>query len=404
MSVESHNLITPSATRPGMVEKPFCPVDPEFLDTGTVVTVDVPYTSNYKYMSGMRGAGNLPMLFALRVGDRFVNQQTGGDQSIIVADKEFWLLNAGVSVHNTLNQPLNFLRAMSFRGWRGSFKYLFHVITNSVVQGSLSFIRTRNIPPLNMRTGLYDVNASEPDSNVIFNLASDRFAMVDVPYNESTDWVDEQLYSNARIFSNNVYTTNEYRSWIAVRPNSDLNTFNGSPSKLTFRIYIEFGQDFEWLYPTSPIRMNSLTYKSVIDYYDPFAYILRVVLVSYPTNLASFTVFYSGHSRDLYEIDDFGTTFNITPEVGVTRQPYWWDDKENHKFRQVSTFKIQKAAENIVVVADGSSLFTIPAARWHPGLVIFTIGSNNFADAPPYPITPVSTYNNYMSRLSLASS
>lgn len=367
-----------------MVEKPMSPIDPEFLDTGVVIGVSVPYNINFKKLSGVPNAGNLPILFALRVSDRIIAPFDGFSQSIITCSPDFWLENSQITVDATLATPINFRRARTFRAWRGGIQYMFQLSANSVLQGSIAFSRVRNVPSYNMNGYLIDMNAAEPDSLVTASLANDRIVLFNVPYNETTECVDEMMYVAMRRVPKNVYSLNEYRSYIVVRANTPLSTFNGAPSILYFKIWIKYGPDFEWLYPISPISLVVPGYMASLDQQNPFAFEARLILTGWNFNFTIINVYWSMTSTN-YVLTDEAITIPQVPN-----RIYWYKDTASQTFITPNPFSIQASVtgDHILLVWDSTTRVDIASTDFRRGLVILTLGANEFDTAPEYPEPP----------------
>lgn len=377
---------TPSKFPPTLVEKPFTIFDPEFLDTGVVVSIDVPNAINFKYLTGMPNAGNLPILFSHQVSDRVNRVFDGATQTFLATSPDFWLEGISTQIHATLCENVNQLRARTFRGWRGDLEYLYTFSANSVLQGQISIIRVRNVPAINVRDMLLDAMASENDSNVLVNLATDRNVIVKVPYNETTPWIDEALWYASTGDDAFRFRTNQFRSYITLRANTPISTFNGQPSKLYIKVFIKYGANFEWLYPTSPVNVRIQGIMGVLDYHDPFAYQIRYVITGWNDN-STLVYLYDSYAHQVVEITSTPHEFSLPAS-----RRWFWANTVLRDYEIVHNFTVQISSSggvtDLVVVWGSGTHVSLANNLWARGTVLVSFGANYYDDPPEYPIIP----------------
>lgn len=372
----------------GFVERPLLPYSPQFLDTGIVVSLDLPHAVNYRRPGENLGGGNLPPLFTVLVNDRYSLDVNDDDRTPInITSPNFASEHASMEVFGTLLESLNTYRARTFAGYRGGIKIMFQIVSGSITQGAVSFIKGKNMS-YKQWDGYYpDFNADEPGSHVVINLAQDRMIVVDCAYDEMTEWVNSNDYYRDRGFNGVVpfnAAKNTYRNWIAVRADTNLSTITGQPSQIIFKIFVSYDSDFEFLYPTVPVNMSYPGYYSVISSKIPFSVYGQIVYQTTSGSNYHVLVTMKRTGRQVL----INTSEDSTAITGVSSiTQYFYDD--GTKYWPVTTITITTApTEPIKIFINGIStaIKTINPADLTFGMTWLTIyGNYGELTPPPHP-------------------
>lgn len=253
-----------------------------FLDSGIIVKVAIPYIANVrrKVPVGLDHFQNrsIPItdrqpLFGILV-DPYINHDLNGEFSPIVFPDPSWgTNNLDIRAYPYGHEhPLVRLATM-FTAWRGSLNYLITINSSMIVQGELSFIRGKYIGHGKYKWKYPQLEVDEADNNQIVNLAQERRVVKTCCFNENTSFINMVHYWQAVNATNDVtcHKSMQFpRNYIWVRPNTDITTLSSNSAYLTFKIFLEPGPDFEFLYPTFPLRMDLFRDVSVVDREFPF--------------------------------------------------------------------------------------------------------------------------------------
>lgn len=252
------------------------------IDTGILIKVKIPFivnTSRRWNSARSEPLSDRQPFFGILV-DPYINHDLGGPYSPLVYPDPVWAAQNVVLTAYPYGREHPFVKMMrTFTGWRGSLNYLITVNSSMIVQGELAVMRGRYVAGGKYIWKYLQLESDEPDNNQIINLATERRVAKISAYNENVDFVNSLHYwqTTTRTPTPNYKPVTALRNYIFVRPNTDITTFTTEEAFLTFKIFIEPGPDFEFLYPSLPGLFDTMKDYSVIDPFFPF--LIRNTLV-----------------------------------------------------------------------------------------------------------------------------
>lgn len=261
------------------------------IDSGIIIKVAIPYSANvHRHVPAntlqrwqpleLPGSNRQPF-FGILI-DPYLNHDLNGPFSPLIYPDSSWVtVNVDLTAHPYgLEHPL--VRMMNtFAAWRGTLNYLITVTSSMIVQGELSVIRGKWVGNGPYKWKYPQLEFDEVDNNQIINLTSERRVMKSVSYNANVNFTNMMHYwqAMAPIDITNVKPMHAARNYLFVRPNTDITTFSPEGGTLSFKIFYEPGEDFEFLYPSLPVRMDRFRSISVVDKRFPFS-IRETLIVS----------------------------------------------------------------------------------------------------------------------------
>lgn len=387
------NVTTTLPLDEGLQIAPLQPLNNNFIDIGLLGTVDIPLRVNRTLTNNPSNSGTVAPIFGLMATDRYILDFNAPDSVFMFPNPATSNLNVRMSLRPiSLTHP-NTAKAASFAGWRGTLKFLFQFTTNAVVQGSISIMKLKGATGGSFGATYPPTNTDDPNSNVILNLATDRMATVTVDYDETTQWVDSYLW-HMKKGQAALDVINIWRNMIIVRPNTDIVTFDGSPSQLSFKVFVAYDHDFEFLFPGAPVNPRLRYNIGVSDIYQPFT-----------KNLSVFVGYYNFQSP--YEIWIHDTIKNVsfnlrslddnTYEVTLPFTETWYidsaevlEDVTHQWYRVISyvvTLNLEGELSAFVTFLSGSGVtYQQVSSPPPPGTQLFMLHSNfpDTNDLPPY--------------------
>lgn len=261
------------------------------IDTGIIVKVAIPYKANvYRHFPADDNTGwnsadiagtNRQPFFGLLV-DPFLNHDLRGGFSPLVYPDSTWVsVNNDLTAHPYGHEHPLVRMAPTFTGWKGSLNYLITVTSSMIVQGELSIIRGRYVGNGPYKHKFPQFEFDEIDNNQLVNLTSERRIVKSVCYNANTGFTNMMHYWQSLVTTPtpNFKPMHAARDFLFVRPNTDITTFSPDGGFLSFKVFLEPGPDFEFLYPSIPRRMDIHRGFSAVDKRFPFV-IRETIIVS----------------------------------------------------------------------------------------------------------------------------
>lgn len=265
----------------------FMDIMPEgFFDTGIIVKVGLPYTANTSRKTiGMsrRFADNvLPTnrqpFFGFRV-DPFFSHDLSGPFSPLIYPNPIWGdNNVDLTAHCYGHEHPLVRQAPCFTGWTGSLEYLITINSSAIVQGELSIISGKYTGSGEYTNFYPELEYDEVTNNQIVSLTTERRIVKICGYSENTNFINTNLDSLFHTTTTNQKPINAFRNYIFIRPNTDISTMISGNSQLSFKIFMKPGPDFDWLYPSIPIRPDYFRDVSVVDKAFPFVILGRLIV------------------------------------------------------------------------------------------------------------------------------
>nr|WBM81657.1 MAG: putative capsid protein 3 [Myotis brandtii picorna-like virus 1] len=383
------------------------------IDTGIIIKVAIPYKANvYRHFPAANDLGwvtndipgsNRQPFFGLLV-DPFINHDLRGEFSPLTFPNPSWVsVNNDLTAHPYgLEHPLVRM-APSFTGWRGSLNYLVTVTSSMIVQGELSLIRGRYVGNGPYKYKFPQLEFDEVDNNQIVNLTSERRVLKEFCFNANTKFVNMMHYWQSLVTTEtpNLKPMHAARDFFFIRPNTDITTFSPEGGFLSFKIFLEPGPDFEFLYPSIPRRMDLIRGITSIDKRFPFV-VRETLIVSQREVIAGALTL-----RNL-EIEDskYDETIVISSSPPTVTRTFAYPLPigfiDGHKYDEVlaprwfpitgySYGRSEPGSPNfqLSVVMEGATilLFTRPVADLVLGEVLFEVGYNTspyYNTEPPF--------------------
>jgi hypothetical protein len=393
MSVSQGVTFASASGKPnGLIERPILPFFPQFIDSGISVKVNLPLAVNFRRQGKQPNNDNLPPLFNILVNSSYpldVAHSRFTPISIFTANASYE--TSTVSVYGTGSEHPNSLMARTFRGYRGSMKFLIAMSSNAVTLGIIQFIRGRNLALMNYDNSFPDLNSDAVNACVLANLARDSNVVVKVPYDETSEFVDTTLFTLTKDATltedwSTKLRENQYRNFVSVRPITNLSTYDGAPSELTFKIFIAYGEDFEFLYHSIPRNMRSPSYFSVIDYHNPFSIEGKLLVVFADINVPTWTI--------LDTIENTTTVIGRESKdfiISSSPETFYYDDKTDKEYVGVGKVTINtiEYQDQGITITWPTQTVTIGAKLFVAGYNIVTLWANQGRTTPPpYPQNP----------------
>lgn len=315
--LEDQNPVASNQQLPYGNNMPTCVVEAlrtGFIDTGIIVKVKIPYIANvhrkmnraYNFQNPAIPASNRQPLFGILI-DPYINHDLSGSFSPVVYPDDSWATNnLDITMHPYGQEHPLVRMAPTFMGWRGSLNYMVTINSSMIVQGELSFIRAKYMANGPYKWKYPQLEFDEVDNNQIINLAQEKRVVKSVCYSENVNFINMMHYwqSIANTTIKNNKPTHFPRNYLFVRPNTDLTTLSTSEGYLTFKIFIEPGPDFEFIFPSIPLALDMFRDLSVVDKRFPFVAKAQIVVAQR---------FYAG-VREMTLDDDFA---NITLPISA---------------------------------------------------------------------------------------
>lgn len=309
-------------TLPNSQTLPIAPLEPfhqGFVDTGILINLTIPFKINTSrgYYLDPNGSGlfdqqlisptNRLPLFGVLI-DPFISHDLNGPFSPLIVPDPTWASNNTQLTARPYGteHPLTRL-APSFLGYKGGLEFMITINSTALVQGELSFIRAKYAGGGTFKWKNIQLESEEPDNNQIVNLSAEKRVVKFVSYTEATEFINTMQYwlSRNSLPYRNFKPMNLFRNWLFVRANTDINTLSTNGGTIAFKIYMKPSDDFEFLFPSIPIRPDMYRRLSVIDKLIPFSMTNQLVVSQRPVTSSS-------ANRPL-RIDD--TLYKSTTEV-----------------------------------------------------------------------------------------
>lgn len=413
MSEQTIN-VNANAGLPAVSTMPSVPIEPftdGFVDTGIIANLEIPFVINQSRKTSFRASAypsfddpsiastnRVPLLGILN--DPFINHDLQGPFSPIIYPDPTWTFNNTQMIVRAygLEHPLVRL-ASSFVGWKGSLDWMITINSTALVQGELAIVRAKYAGGGAIKWRNILLEFEEPDNNQIVNLSAEKRIVKFVSFTESTTFINTMQYWLARngLPYSNVKPMNLYRNWIFIRPNTDINTLSPNGGTISFKFYLKHGSDFQFLFPSVPIRPDIQRRLSVIDRKIPFPITHSLIVAQRP---------YAGTTTNRPIIlDDSAYETSVTvPETGLTVRNFptgyvgfvdvrKYDNTAFPEWTAIAGYQYgwidvnNSFQVNIRIVDTFVTLIDIPNADLVYGKNIFEFHMNtapDIATAPPY--------------------
>nr|WPV63621.1 MAG: hypothetical protein [Wufeng shrew polycipivirus 3] len=336
--IEETTQVNSNKTVPNLETMPQCMLEAfrtGFVDTGVIIKFKIPYVANTfrqapiddRFQIAETPSTNRMPIFGVLVDPFFSQDISGPTTPFVYPDPEWAANNLDISIQPYGHEHPLTRMAPTFAGWRGTLDYLFTVNTTVIVQGELAFIRGKYIGNGAFKWKYPQLEYDEVDNNQIINLSTEKRVMKSVSFTENTEFVNSMQYwqTLTGVPFPNKKPMNFPRNYIFVRPNTDITTLSPDGGTITVKIFMQPGPDFEFLYPTFPLRLDLARDISTVNRVFPFVTKGQLIVARRPINIQA------GVIQTLVIDDTFvSQSYTITDATQYVNTPLpvgkWWVD------------------------------------------------------------------------------